>query len=296
LGLAWPLGFLAPRLDAFHRTERPVDALGVGVEPLILDEARALFRRHFLPIRSWTVRTEACRDALLDLGVPEHRLAVGADWAWLYRPREDRRPWAATTWRELGVDPGRPILVVNAVNEIWRDVASAKRVLATALDEVARRFGLQVAFFCQEMREGEFYDLAAARETATLMRVPTAVVPNRYYTPDELLGLLAHATVTLGGRYHFVVASVLAGALPVCLARSAKMDGLLAELGLSSAGRLDEASVAGVVEAVGTAVRGGSAERRRLEGVRLQLEARARGNLALWARHREREAAPRANA
>jgi hypothetical protein len=75
LGTGWPLGFLAPRLDAFHAARLPVDALGVGVEPLGSTEARDLFRRALLPVRSWTVRSERCRERLLDLGVPAERVA-----------------------------------------------------------------------------------------------------------------------------------------------------------------------------------------------------------------------------
>ena len=41
---------------AFHRAGLPVDAVGVGVEPLTSDGGRALFAEAFAPIRSWTVR------------------------------------------------------------------------------------------------------------------------------------------------------------------------------------------------------------------------------------------------
>ena len=120
LSLDWPLRFLSPRLRAFHAARQPVDAVGVGVEPLRSPEAREIFARDFGPVRSWTVRSAACRDALVELGLPEDRIEVGADWAWLYRPRRDLRGWAAETWARLGVDAGRPLLVANVVNEIWR--------------------------------------------------------------------------------------------------------------------------------------------------------------------------------
>jgi len=288
LGLDWPLRFLAPRLEAFHRVGQPVHALGVGVEPLRSDEARALFRRHFLPIRSWTVRTPACRQTLLELGVAEHRLALGADWAWLYRPGRALEAWGSATWTELGIEPGQPLLVVNVVNEIWRDAVGTKAAVASALDELATKDGLQVAFFCQEMREGDFYDLAAARETMRLMSAPAVVVPNLYYSPDELLGLLTHATVTLGGRYHFVAASVLAGTVPVVLARSAKMQGLIEDLGLVAAGQIGSTSTASITDAVRGAIRDRGNACRRLAVARDELAARARRNLSLWSRS-ERE-------
>ena len=147
-GVHWPLRFLAPRLDHFHRHALPVDAVGVGVEPLQTDEARALFRESFGPVRSWTVRSEACRAALLTLDVDPARIRVGADWAWLHAPRRDRRRWAEETWRTHGIDPARPLLVINVVNMLWRDCDAAKRAVAGAISRAAARDGLQIAFFC----------------------------------------------------------------------------------------------------------------------------------------------------
>jgi polysaccharide pyruvyl transferase WcaK-like protein len=287
LGVRWPLQFLAPRLAAFHRAGQPVDALGVGVESLHSDEARALFRRDYLPMRSWTVRTPACREALLELGVHEQDVAVGADWAWLYRPRRDLRDWAARAWSDLGIDPRRPLVVANVINEIWRDDEQPKSALAAALDAIASREHAQIAFFCQEMREGEFFDLAAARETAARMARPAVIVPNLYYSPDEVLGLLAHAEVTLGGRYHFVIASVLAGSVPVCVTRSEKTDGLLADLQIQTAGRIETVSAEALTTAIAAAIRDRTALRERLAVTRRGLESRARANLGFWNRHND---------
>jgi polysaccharide pyruvyl transferase WcaK-like protein len=270
LSLDWPLRFLAPRLRAFHDAGQPVDAVGVGVEPLRSAEARAVFARDFAPIRSWTVRSPACRALLLDLGVPADRVEVGADWAWLYRPRRDLRAWGASTWAGLGVAPHRPLLVANVVNEIWRGHGEVKRAIASALDELVARHGFQVAFFCNEVREGEFYDLAAARETQALMSEPSVVVPNLYWAPDEALGLLAHATVALGGRYHFTAESVLAGVPPVGIARSEKMRGLFEDLGLQPAGTMDGVDPSRIVAEVLAAAS------QRVERVRALVEARER--------------------
>jgi polysaccharide pyruvyl transferase WcaK-like protein len=281
LGLDWPLRFLAPRLRAFHEAGQPVDALGVGVEPVRSAEGREIFARDFLPVRSWTVRSEACRASLLELGVAPERIEVGADWAWLYRPRVDRRAWASETWTRLGIDPGRPLVVANVVNERWRGKGEIKAALAAALDELSGAHGLQVAFFCNEVREGEFYDRAAAEETRSLMKARSVVVPNLYWAPDEALGLLAHATVTLAGRYHFVVESVLAAAPPVVVARSQKVEGLLEELGLQPAGTMAALRPETIVEQAVSAIRDRAAMAPRLEEARQRLAGRAATNLAL---------------
>jgi polysaccharide pyruvyl transferase WcaK-like protein len=285
LGLDWPLRFLSGRLDSFQRQGLPVDAVGIGVEPLESAGARDLFDRHFLPIRSWTVRSPTCRESLLALGVAGDRVVLGADWAWLYRRRRDLAEWAARTWADLGIDASRPLVVANVVNEIWRGRRATKQALAAALDELERR-GLQVAFFCNESREGEFYDRAAATETQTLMTRPAAVMPNLYYAPDEVLGLLSHAAVTISGRYHFTVESILAGAIPVSVVRSQKMRGLLEELGERPVGTIEDLDPEALVREVLEAVADRPSRRAKLDAAAQRLQRRAESNLALvpWAR------------
>jgi polysaccharide pyruvyl transferase WcaK-like protein len=285
LGLEWPLRFLSSRLRALHEAGQPVDALGVGVEPVRSDEGRAIFARDFRPLRSWTVRSAACRATLLDLGVPEDRVEVGADWAWLYRPQRDLRGWGAGMWARLGIDPGRPVLVANIVNERWRARSDVKAAVAAALDELAEAHGFQIAFFCNEVREGEFYDRTAAEETRALMKTRSVVVPNLYWAPDEALGLLSHAAVTLAGRYHFVVQSVLAGVPPVGVARSEKVAGLFEELGLEPAGTMASLQPGRLVERTLSAVRDRAGLARRLEEARQGLAGRAASNLGLVERY-----------
>jgi polysaccharide pyruvyl transferase WcaK-like protein len=93
---------------------------------------------------------------------------------------------------------------------------------------------------------------------------------------------MGEAAVTLASRYHFTVQSVLAGAIPVALARSAKMADLLDELGVAPAGTLDEVVAGAVVEGFTRAWARRDAERARLQEARRRLAARAARNLGLW--------------
>ena len=250
-GLHWPMQFLASRLQHFHDAGQPVDAVGVGVDRRLGADARVLFQKHFLPIRSWTVRSPDCREALIAFGVPESRIRVGADWAWLHRPRPELRDWAHAYWRRLQIDPESPLIAVNVVNMQWRDRAEGKRALAAALDWASARLDLQVAFFCNDCRAGEFFDRAAALETMAFMSEPAALVPNEYFSPAEAVALLSCATVTLGQRYHFLVESVLAGCVPIGSVRGEKMRRLASELSIGIAGTvegLDKDEAAGAIQ------------------------------------------------
>ena len=279
-GLHWPMEFLVPRLTHFHRLGLPVDAVGVGVDHLESAAARALFTEAFLPIRSWTVRSPMCREALQSLGVAASRIRVGADWAWLHAPRADLAEWARKAWRDLGIDPDRPLLVANVVNMQWRGLRECRRNIAAALAAAAARWDLQIGFFCNECRDGEFFDAVAAREIGALMTVPAALVPNAYYAPDEAVALLRCATVTVGQRYHFVVESVLAGTVPVAIPRGQKMVDLAAEIGIPTAGSVVSVDRDELVEKIAEAVNGRQSLLDRLQRERQSLAARAALNLA----------------
>jgi polysaccharide pyruvyl transferase WcaK-like protein len=280
-GLHWPLQFLAPRLQHFHRHGLPVDAFGVGVDRLYGAESLALFREHYSPIRSWTVRSFDCRDALLSMGIPEERIRVGSDWAWLYQPRRDLSAWAATLWRDLGIDVDRPLLLANVVNMIWRDAVEARRNIASAFDHAARRWGLQIAFFCNESRGGEFFDFEAGREIAGLMSTPAKLVPNEYYSPDETLAIVGYASVAVGQRYHFIIQAALAGVPAVAIVRGQKMKTLAAELDIPVGGSVHHVDRETLDAAIEEAVDNREAVLSRMTEAKRRLTSRAGLNLSL---------------
>jgi polysaccharide pyruvyl transferase WcaK-like protein len=280
-GLGWPLRFLAGELRGWHERGAAVDALGVGVDRLASRRALQMFREAFLPIRSWTVRSPRCRDALLAMGVPADRVELGADWAWLYSASRPLREWAAAVWRRLGIDPERPLVIVNVVNLRWRR-SNTKRQLASALDAIAARFDMQIAFFCNECRDGRHYDAAAARDVAAYLRRPAAIVPNAYYAPDEVLALFRSASLTVGQRYHVIVQSVLAGVPPVAIVRGQKMRALAEDTQTPVGGSVDHVDADQLAETMAQVL----IERDRwpatLQRTRERLAARARRNLAFW--------------
>jgi len=241
-----------------------------------------LFQSSFLNVRSWTVRTPDCQESLTDLGVDPNRIVVGADWAWLYRPKRDLKSWGAEIWASLGVDLARPLLVVNVVNLVWRSRVDCKREIARALDELHTAHGFQIAFFCNECREGEMFDRAAADEVKALMTAPAVVVPNHYWSPDEVLGLTAHASVVVSQRYHFTVFAVLAGTVPVSILRGCKMRGLVEELGTPASCRIENVEAGPLLADVLDAHRNRGPYLDRLSVARRQLAIRAANNLAFF--------------
>jgi polysaccharide pyruvyl transferase WcaK-like protein len=213
------------------------------------------------------------------MGVPPERVIVGADWAWLYRKSCGRRDWAAGQLRALGIDPGAPLLIANVVNMLWQDATHARRNIASAFDRLSAEHGFQICFFSNECRDGEFFDHAAASQIRGLMRRPAVLFPNLYYSPDEALGVLSHATVTVAQRYHFAIQSLLAGSIPVCLVRGQKMRGLVEELDLPAPGSIESVESANLETAVLTTWQRRDQLVRRLGESTTSLRERARRNL-----------------
>ena len=231
-GLGYPLGTIGPALTAFASKGLPVDAIAVGVDRLYSPRARRLFAKHYSKVRSWTVRSSACREALLDLGVPEERIRVAADLAWLFTPNRDADQWAAEQWAQLGIDTGRALLVVNVVHHTDSADQAPKRAIASALDQLASERGYQIAFLNNETRLSEHYDTGAAAAVRALMQQPSVEVPVEYYTPQEMVSLLRSATTVLTQRYRMAIQAILAETVPVCLFRGQKLSGLAQEFKL----------------------------------------------------------------
>jgi ADP-heptose:LPS heptosyltransferase len=248
-GLGYPLLTVGPAISTITRRGWPVDAIAVGVDRLHTPEGRLLFTKHYSGIRSWTVRSEACREALLDLGVPRERIRVAADLAWRFTPGAERDAWAAAIWEGLGIEAGRPLLVVNTVHHVDPAEVAPKRALAEALDRLAREGGYQIAFLHNESRTGPGFDAAAAAGVRARMQTPSVEVPAAYYTPEEMVSLLRPATTVLTQRYHMAIQAILAGTIPVCLSRGQKLSELAREFDLPAAGLEAEAIVERVQEA-----------------------------------------------
>ncbi len=279
-GLTWPLQANAGKLRLCHELGKTVHALGVGVDQLQDPEGLRIFQEAYLPIASWSVRSRNCKQALLEMGVSEEKIVVGADWAWLLSPQIDSE-WANEALQKAGASTGRLPIGVNLVNEIWKDDTEMKKVWGTFLDRLIEKYDAQVFFFCNESREGDYFDQAAAAEVRERMRQPSIMVPSRYYEPHEMISLLSCMQVTLSQRYHFTLFSVLADVYPISIQRGQKMEGLNQELDLPFVGdmtHLDEKSIEREVEAV---LNDAEAKMEPLRVRRKHLEARAMNNLSL---------------
>lgn len=253
-GLEWPLRILGSSYARCHARGIPVHAVGIGVDRLHSAGAIELFNTGFLPFESWTVRAERSRGNLLDIGVAQGRVLAAADLAWLTPTHNIDTQWAQKYLASCGIKEGIPIIGVNIVNENWKDDDVIKMETAAALDWAARELNFQIAFFCNETREGEFFDKEAALKTASLMRHRPVIVPNTYFTPEQMIALISCCKLTISWRYHFTVFSALAGALAISVLRGGKLVELSNELNGLHLGRPEGMTSDKIIKAVTHAV------------------------------------------
>ena len=143
------------------------------------------------------------------------------------------------------------------------------------------KYDAQVLFFCNESREGDYFDQAASAEVREGMGHPSIMMPSRYYEPNEMISLLSCMQLTISQRYHFTLFSVLADVYPISIQRGQKMEGLNQVLDLPFVGdmtHLDEKSIEREIEAV---LNDAEAKMEPLRVRRKHLEARAMNNLSL---------------
>jgi polysaccharide pyruvyl transferase WcaK-like protein len=230
---AWPLNEVAALVSAAHRVDRPVVFIGAGTERLKREESRSILSDVVAPrVLHWSVRSSKDRDRLTEYGVPLERITEAADLAWTL----DAVPadFGKNCLRDLGIDLSEPLVGVN-INSEDHIIAQEPRFfekLAHFLDVLVEEHHVRIVFLCNEVREDRTFDKAASRETLAAMkhRARTLLVPNNYWSPQQMCSLIASCEVTLSTRYHFCLFSALQGVPFIALKRSDKVEDLCSDL------------------------------------------------------------------
>ena len=224
-------GYGTPILLA-HLLGRPSVLLGAGVGPLREPASRAAVRDLAAMAGLVSVRDAASRDELIACGLPEERIHLGADLAFLSEP--DRLP--AQAGAALGVP--RPVLAVAL--RPWTfagDPARWEAETAAALRSWCEVQAGQVVFVpLHDSAEPLEDDRQVAERVAAQVGLPDRIrqAPTGL-TPAERFAVLATADVVLGMRYHSLLAALAAGVPCVGLAYDPKVRHLMDEAGCSGA-------------------------------------------------------------
>ncbi|MGH6952524.1 MAG: polysaccharide pyruvyl transferase family protein [Vitreimonas sp.] len=232
----WPLGEIAPLVVAASDQHKPFAFVGCGTETLHREESRRIVRDVVSPrVRHWTVRSERDKDRLTDYGVPTERVTIAADLAWTLEPVT--KGFGQEYLARLGLNPDNRYVGVNLTSErfVLAQEPGLFSKVATFLDRIIEKDDLRVLFLANEIREDDTFDTAASRRVLASMKYPdrALMVPNRYWSPQEMMSLIACCELTVGMRYHFCLFSALQGVPFIALKRSDKVEDLCWDLGWS---------------------------------------------------------------
>jgi len=229
----WPLSQVIPLVENARTRGRPIAFVGVGTETLSREQSRAAIRQRVAPhVRHWTVRSTNDRLRLLEYGVDASAITIAGDMAWLLEPVAAAEGQAIL--REAGINPSRKLIGVNAMAEtaaLAKEPALFEK-LALCLDALIQKHDAEVLFLANEIRPDDSFDQAAHRQIRLRMRRTsrTFACPARYWTPTQMMSLIACCSLTITMRYHFCLFSALQGIPFVALERSDKVADLCRDL------------------------------------------------------------------
>ena len=208
----WPLSEVVPLVRAATDTRKPIVFVGTGTETLQRPESRDLVRHALAPaVHHWTLRSERDRIRLAACGVPADRMTVAADLAWLLPPMAS--DFGQSVLRDLHVPESPRLIGINLTNEAFVATQAPHlfEEVSIFLDTLIERADTFVLFLANEIRPDESFDTTASRKVLARMRHPerALLVPNRYWTPQQMLSIIACCDFTISMRYHFCLFSAL---------------------------------------------------------------------------------------
>ena len=259
---SWPLCDVVAMVRHAKRRGKQVVFVGTGTETLHRSELRQLVTEDLADyVAHWSVRSVRDRDRLVALGVAPGRVTVAADVAWLL-PRIGT-DFGEQTLGNHGLSGHRLVGVnVNAERALVAREPKLFEKLAAVLDRLIEAHGARVVFLCNEVREGETYDKAAAALVRSHMRHQHAAValPNEYWAPQQMMSIIGSCDLTISTRYHFCLFSALQGVPFLALRRSDKVTDLCEDLGWPFGAALGSIDVEALADHGAALLKGGSHE------------------------------------
>jgi polysaccharide pyruvyl transferase WcaK-like protein len=121
---------------------------------------------------------------------------------------------------------------VNAESALVEREPKLFEKLAAVLDGLIEAHQVRVVFLCNEVREDETFDKAAATAVKLHMRhkKEAFLLPNEYWAPQQMMSVIASCCLTMSTRYHFCLFSALQGVPFLAIKRSDKVADLCEDL------------------------------------------------------------------
>ena len=94
-------------------------------------------------------------------------------------------------------------------------------------------------YFSNEVREGEFFDNEANKETAKFLRCDYSIMDPIYYTPEEMIDIISNFDIIFSMRMHALIFASIVGIPFVTISRTDKVDNFMKIYGFKPSGTID---------------------------------------------------------
>jgi polysaccharide pyruvyl transferase WcaK-like protein len=227
----WPLNALSKWIYILR--SRPIGFIGVGIEQLLHPESKTIVRNKIAPlVKIWSTRSLKDKQRLEEYGVSAEKIIPAADLAWLVNPVD--KSYGQRQLKALGVDFSYPLIGINVTNESFVFEKSPKffDILAEFADRLISKYNATILLFSNDVREVEYVDKMANLRIMKRMKENKRIyfIPNKYYSPQEMLSLISNCRLTIASRYHFCLFSALQSVPFIAIKRQDKLNDLCLDL------------------------------------------------------------------
>ncbi|GAB6138188.1 polysaccharide pyruvyl transferase CsaB [Halanaerobaculum tunisiense] len=215
-----------------HLLQVPVFCCGQGIGPITSYWNRKLVQRILNQVAAITVRDQASRSLLQELGV-RAEIQLTADPVFTLQPVSQARQEEILA--KEGVTLTSP--VIGVAPRAWQENTYLSE-LAKLLDQLHNQLQAEILFIPLQYPA----DREMSYQLQGLMTNSARIITGNY-TPRELLSLVEEVDLLVGVRLHSLIFAALMGAIPAGISYDPKVDHFLERVGLEPVGEIDSLGV-----------------------------------------------------
>jgi len=236
LSLSFPLIYVAKLISLAKLYKKKVYLFSIGANKLKSEKAEKIVKKIYNLADIITLRDQESLEVCKNLGIPDKKLVVTADPAFLLRKQETKR---TKELKNIILNKNKKIFGVNIANESWSHIKKYKKTIAEACNYIYKQYGYKPIFFCNEIRGGKFYDYEANKEAAKYLICDYELLDPVYYTPPEMIDIISSFKFTVGMRMHALIFSSIANVPFVAISRIDKVNNFMNLFGLEVSGNVN---------------------------------------------------------
>jgi len=234
LGVDFPLKYNAKRLAYAKLSGKRTILFSIGANKLITKYGKKIAKNMIHNTDLISVRDLGSWKVCKELH-PNKIPILSVDPAYLLKPMESLR----TKEIKRFILSKKKTIGINVINEVWLKEKKYKIAIADAISAISEKHGYYPVFFSNEVREGEFFDNEANKETAKFLRCDYSIMDPIYYTPEEMIDIISNFDIIFSMRMHALIFASIVGIPFVTISRTDKVDNFMKIYGFKPSGTID---------------------------------------------------------